>query len=204
MSKATAAAGALDAGTYVIAAVSDGITGTVTVTGDGTWAPTNTHVLGESGVMAASTSVIVPPGWAGWNPDISNRPASNDSWFGVNRFSNPAGLAGTAIDCTGQPVKQALNTLCTQMSQTGGFKVDTAFLAPPDYQKLTDDLGSAVEFVDVMGEMGVNYTGVRIAAGKGAVNILQDTFTSSGLIRVFRLAGAQDQAPGQEAHRAEG
>lgn len=198
VSKATAAAASLDAGTYAIEIVDPGA-GTVQVLGDGTWAPTNTHVLGESGVMAASTSVIVPPGWAGWNPDINSRPVlGTDNWFGVDRGSNPQALAGTAIDCSGQSVKQAINTLLTTMAQTGGFKVDTVFLAPPDYQKFSDDLGSAVEFVDVMGEMGMNYTGIRIAAGKGAANVIQDTFTSSGLVRACDSRVLKIKHPGKK------
>lgn len=197
VSKASPAAASLDAGTFTVAAV-DPIAGTVNVTGDGTWAPVDTHVLGEASVMAASASVIVPPGLAGWNPDINNRPGSSDSWFGFNRFSNPQAAAGTAIDGTGLPVKQAINTLATAMSNTGGFKIDTILLAPPDYQKLADDLGSSIEFVDVMCEMGVNYTGIRLAAGKGALSIVQDTFATAGILRGFDSRVLKVKYPGKK------
>lgn len=197
VSKATAAASSLDAGTFIAAAI-DPIAGTVNATGDGTWAPTDGHVVGESNVMAASTAFQVPPGLAGWNPDINNRPGSSDSFFGFNRFSNPQAAAGTAIDGTGLPIKQAINTLATAMSNTGGFKLDTVLLAPPDYQKLADDLGSAIEFVDVMGEMGVNYIGIRLAAGKGALSIMQDTFATAGIVRAFDSRVLKVKFPGKK------
>ncbi len=49
-----------------------------------------------------------------------------------------------------------------------------------------------------MGEMGVNYTGIRLAAGKGALSIVQDTFASAGIIRAFDSRVLKVKFPGKK------
>ncbi len=196
-SKATFAAASLDSGTCTVASV-DYITGTLTLTGDGTWAPVDTHVLGKSNVIAASASPILWPGLAGWNPDIDNRPASNDSFFNVNRYVNPQALAGTAIDCTGQAPKQAINTLLQAMSNVDGINVDTVLMQSTDYGKLLDDLGSAVEFIDVTGEMGMNYGAVRFEGPTGPLNVISATFATAGIIRAVDSSVLKIKYPGKK------
>lgn len=196
VSKATAAAASLDAATASVTGV-DPIAGKIQVDGGGTWTPTNTHVLGLSKVMIASATPATFLGIPAWNPDVNNRPLTNDNLYGVNRFNNSAALAGIAIDATGQPVKQALNQLLQAMSNVGGAKVDTAFLNWSDYAKLLDDLGSQRVSISATGEMGMNYDGVKFMGPSGAVNVHPGTFVPAGRLQVCDISTLIIGAPGQ-------
>lgn len=196
VSKTTPATGSLDTATATVTGV-DPIAGTVTVDGGGTWTPTNGHYLGLYKVMLASTAPITFPGIPAFNPDVNNRPTSSDSFFGVNRYANATALAGVAIDCTGQPVKQALNQLLQAMSNVGGAKIDTALLNWADFARLLDDLGSNRVSIQVTGEMGMNYDGVKFMGPSGAVNVIPGTFVPAGRLQVCDSSTLTIGAPGQ-------
>jgi hypothetical protein len=196
VSKATAAAGSLDSGTVSVTGVNP-TTGVLTVLSDGTWSATDTHVLGKSNVMAASTSPVVWPGLGGWNPDVDNAVGVSDSFFGVNRYGI-VGAAGTAIDCSGQSVRQALNTLLQTMSFVDGINIDVAFLSPVDYGKLLDDLASSKQFVEVTGEMGVNYDGVKFEGPTGPINVISAPFATAGILRVADSSVFRVKFPGKK------
>lgn len=196
-SKTTPAGASLDSGSCTVAAVNP-TAGTLALTGDGTWTATANHFLGRSGVIAASASPVLWPGLAGWNPDTDNAVGVSDSFFGVNRYGI-VGAAGTAIDCTGFSVKQALNTLLQTMSFVDGINIDVAFLSPLDYGKLLDDLTSTNRpEVSVEGEMGVNYDGVRFQGPTGPISVISAPMAQAGILRVADSSVFRVKYPGKK------
>lgn len=194
VSKQTVNNASMRAGTFTVTST-DPINGTVTVLGDGTWAPNNNDFIGRYGVMAASTAMVTWPGIPAFNPDVNNRPQANESFFGVDRSENPLAMAGIAIDCTGQPVKQALNTLLQYMSNVKGRRIDTGLLNFADYGRLLDDLGSNRVNLSVEGEMGVNFDGVRFMGPSGPLNVVPATFVPQGRVQVGDISTLHIKSP---------
>ena len=77
------------------------------MTANGGWTPTNGHVVGLQGTMAASTALVTFAGIPAWIPPIASRPVASTAFFGVDRSVDEQKLAGTALDGTNMGVLEA-------------------------------------------------------------------------------------------------
>lgn len=196
VSKATPAAAALDAGTALVTANDLGA-GTITVTASGGWTPTNTHVLGISGTMAASTSMITWAGLQGWLPDDLNRGSLSTLFFNVDRSIAPSLLAGHALNATSMNVKQAVYNLAVQIGPISGSKPDVALMNYSNYGKLEILEDTRVQHVQARGDgISLFYDGIKINGPKGPIVCMPATFCDAGHIYVLDSSTWKMGAPG--------
>lgn len=182
VSKATAFAASLDTGSAIVTAA-DPIAGTVTVNGQASWAPTNGHVLGYQGTMAASTAQQTFVGLAGWIPDDLNRPGTTDSFFGVNRSAAPVLLAGQYKNATALNVQQAISAVLYSLGNISGAKPDTVMMNFSNYEKYQTLVDTKGRNVQAKGD-GITtlYDGLKMQGPKGVVTVIPATFCDSAHI----------------------
>lgn len=196
VSKATPAAAALTAGTATVTATDPGA-GTITVTAAGGWTPTNTHVLGLQGTMAASTSMQTWAGLQGWLPDDQNRSGLGTMFYGVDRSLSPTLLAGHYLNATAQNVKSAIYNLAVQIGPISGSKPDVALMSFSNYGKLELLEDTRVQHTQARGDgISVFYDGIKITGPKGPIVCMPATFCDASHIYVLDSSTWKMGAPG--------
>jgi len=166
-SKATPAAASLDTGTATVTNV-NAIAGTVTVTANSGWTPTNTHVVGLSGTMLASATISTFPGFKAWLTNDSTALAA--AFFGVTRNVDPVGLAGHVIDlsATGTDIITATNTVIQSISNFGKANPSLVFMNSTNYQKAMNLLDNRMRLTQSKGEnIEVLYDGFSFVGPAG-------------------------------------
>lgn len=184
VSKATAFAGSLDAGTMVVnnvlASTSSII---VTVTG---LTPTATHVIGVSGTMSASTSFVQWPGIPAWIPPFASRPVASTAFFGQDRSVEEQRLAGSALDGTGMGVLEGINKLAHIVANVPGASPDLVAMSFNTLGKVQADLQTAARYVDVKGkDIEVFYKALEINGPRGPMYCLPSSHWQDGLVGVL-------------------
>lgn len=165
VSKATATTGALDTGTATVTNISEQA-GTVTVTANGGWTPTNTHVIGLQGTMQASTSAVDFVGLAGWLPDVNNRPQASENFFGVDRSVDSVRLAGSYLDGRGKPILSSIQTLAGSIAQNSGANPDLVLMNPANFSKVQLDLDTKARYIKTGSDVDVFFEGVGVVGPK--------------------------------------
>jgi len=192
-SKATPSSASLDTGTFTINAVAD-FNKTVTVTANNSWAPTNGHVVGLSGTLAASASPVAWPGVPGWIPPAASRPlASNDSFFGVNRSISETLLAGSALDISGpgggvQTILDGINTLDATIADVPGSNPDLAIMSFQNIGKIKASAQTQNRYSSgtVQGQdISVFYKSIKVDGTKGEIDIVGSSNWPSYLVGVL-------------------
>ncbi len=183
VSKATAFAAALDTGTATVTAVSRSA-GTVTVSAAGGWTPTNTHVLGIQGTMAASTAIVTFPGVQAW---ITNDPtALAASFYGVVRASNQEELAGWVLSGAGLNIQQAVNVLMQSIGNFSGANPDVCVMSYSNYGKLLTILDSKARNLQTKGDgITVYYDGIELYGPTGKIMVHPSSFCPSDKVFVL-------------------
>lgn len=187
VSKATAFAGSLDTGTFQVTNVASA-TKKITVTASGGWTPTNTHVFGLQGTMAASTSPVVWPGIPGWIPPAASRPVSSGAFFGVDRSTNETKLAGLYLDGTGLTVLEGINQLAYAIADVPGAKPDLVLCAFKTLGKINAILQTQHMYVEstVKGSgIDVFYKSVKINGPSGDMDIIGSSNWNETLVAVL-------------------
>jgi len=185
VSKATAFAGSLDTGTALVTAT-DLINGTVTVTAQSSWTPTNGHVLGVQGTMLASTSIVTFPGLTSWITNDSG--ALSASFFGVTRSTagNQQEVAGWVLDGTSLNIQQAINQLAQQIGVFSGAEPDKVIMSYANYAKLLTILDNKARNIQTKGAgITVYYDSVEIFGPAGKLEVIPSSFCPSD--KVFIL-----------------
>lgn len=197
VSKATAAAAALDAGTATVT-VTDRNLGTITVSSAGGWAPVNTHVLGYQGTMAASTAMQTWAGLQGWLPDDQNRASLSTTFYGVDRSVSPTLLAGHALNATAMTTKSAIYNLAVQIGPVSGSKPDVALMSFGQYGKLEILEDTRCIHTQVRGDgITLFYDGIKINGPKGPIVCMPATFCDDSHIYVLDSSTVKLGSPGQ-------
>jgi hypothetical protein len=187
VSKATAFAGSLDTGTFTVTNVSTA-TKKITVVESGTWTPTDTHVIGLQGTMAASTSPVVWPGIPGWIPPAASRPVSSGLFFGVDRSVNETKLAGLYLDGTAMGILEGINQLAYAIADVPGAKPDLVLCAFKTLGKINAILQTQHRYVEstVKGSgIDVFYKSVKINGPTGDMDILGSSNWAETLVAVL-------------------
>lgn len=169
VTKATPAAAALGTGTFSVTST-DPNAGTITVLAAGGWTPTNTHVIGLQGTMAASTSMQTWAGLQGWLPDDLNRGSLSTTFYSVDRSVSPVLLAGHYLNATSLNVKQATYQTALRIGPVAGSRPDIALMSFNNYGKLEILEDTRERHTKVQGDgITVFYDGIKIMGPKGPI-----------------------------------
>ena len=173
VSKATPFAASLDSGSFTVTAA-NAAAKTITVTANSGWTPTNTHVFGLQGTMAASTSPVVWPGIPGWIPPAASRPATG-SFFGVTRTTNETKLAGLYLDGTKLGILEGINQLAYSIADIPGATPDLVVCSFSTLGKIQAQLQTERRYVEAMVKgpgIDVFYKTIRINGPMGDMDIV--------------------------------
>ncbi len=131
-------------------------------------------VQGDLPSAGASTtgSFLALSGLAAWIP--STAPASNDSFWGVNRSADPTRLAGLRYDASAYTIEEGLTNALAFLNREGG-KPDLAIMDFASYAALVNSLGAKVQYVQVKhDEVEVAFEGITFQSAYGRVTVLAD------------------------------
>lgn len=152
-----------------------GVIGVVAVVPDASWllAGNKLVVAGDIQAGALSTSSFEAlSGLAAWLP--VNSPASNDSFWGVNRSADPTRLAGLRYDARAYTIEEGLTNALAFLNREGG-KPDLAIMDFESYAALVNALGAKVQYVQVKhDEVEVAFEGITFQSAYGRVTVLAD------------------------------
>ena len=214
VTKATPSSASLDTGSFTVTGINpSGLQ--ITVTANGGWTPTNTHVFGLSGTMAASTSVVQWPGIPGWIPPASARPVSqSDSFFQVNRSQNEMKLAGSYLDGSGASatvgtlgILEGVNTLAHNIADVPGANPDLVLMTFANKGKVVAQLQTQGRYIenDTKGQdIDVFYKTVTINGPTGPMEIVGSSNWPSNLVAVLDKSSWYLGAPENEPFKPVG
>jgi hypothetical protein len=122
---------------------------------------------------AANTgSFLALSGLAAWIPTAS--PASNDSFWGVNRSADPTRLAGCRFDARAYTIEEGMTNALAFLNREGG-KPDLCVMDFASYAALVNALGAKVQYVQVNhDEVEVAFEGITFQSAYGRVTVLAD------------------------------
>ena len=122
---------------------------------------------------ATSTgSFLALSGLAAWLPSTS--PASNDSFWGVNRSTDPTRLAGIRYNAQSYTIEEGITNALALLNREGG-KPDICIMDFASYAALVNSLGAKVQYVQVKhDEVEVAFEGITFQSAYGRVTILAD------------------------------
>ncbi len=112
-----------------------------------------------------------PPGLAGWVPFAT--PGGGDSFFGVNRSSDPDRLAGVRYDGTSETIEEAVLSGSTKLAKLNKAKPTALFVSPSIYNSLEKSLQGRVIYIEHdVGSVG--FTGLKVHGQKGPIEVYAD------------------------------
>ncbi len=172
--------GAVSTDTVAVTAVNRAtgiITGTSSTGGalSGNWA--NSAFLTVQGDIptagaATTASFQALSGLAAWIPTTS--PASNDSFWGVNRSADPTRLAGCRYDARSYTIEEGMTNALAFLNREGG-KPDLCVIDFASFAALVNSLGAKVQYVQVKhDEVDVAFEGIQFQSAYGRVTVLAD------------------------------
>lgn len=124
-----------------------------------------------SGAISTGSSLALS-GLQAWIPVSS--PASNDSFWGVNRSADPTRLAGLRYDGSSLTIEEAMTNALAFVNREGG-RPDLAIMDFASYAALVNSLGAKVQYVQVKhDEVEVAFEGITFQSAYGRVTVLAD------------------------------
>jgi hypothetical protein len=207
VSKATPLSGSLDTGTFTVTNLNVNAL-QATVTANSSWAPTNGHVFGVNGVMAASTAAVVWPGILGWIPPASARPVSSTLFFGVDRSVDELKLAGSALDVSGANTSigtmgtlEGIEMLAYQVADVPGATPDLVVMSFAQLGKIKAQLQTQGRYnrEDRKGKgIEVYYQTVVIAGPRGDMDIIASSNWPSNQVAILDKSSWTIGSPGNQ------
>lgn len=131
-------------------------------------------ILGDLPSTGASstTSYLAASGLAAWIPTTA--PASNDSFWGVNRSADPTRLAGLRFNAQTFTIEEGLTNALAFGSREGA-KFDMCIMDFASYAALVNSLGAKVQYVQAKhDEVEVAFEGITFQSAYGRVTVLAD------------------------------
>lgn len=121
---------------------------------------------------SSTSSYLALSGLAAWLPVTS--PASNDSFWGVNRSADPTRLAGCRFNATAYTIEEGMTSALAFLNREGG-KPDLCIMDFASYASLVNSLGAKVQYVQVNhDEVEVAFEGITFQSAYGRVTVLAD------------------------------
>ncbi len=119
-----------------------------------------------------TSSYLALSGLAAWIPTAT--PASNDSFWGVNRSADPTRLAGLRYNAQAYTIEEGMTNALAFLNREGG-KPDLAVMDFASYASLVNSLGAKVQYVQVKhDEVEVAFEGITFQSAYGRVTVLAD------------------------------
>lgn len=159
-------------GTVTVAATQGGSAATPT-----NWSTSFPYLCVDGDVAFVSNGLgtaanLQVTGLAGWLN--SNNVASNDSFWGVNRYADVTRLAGVYYDGSAESIEEALIDGAALVNREGGTP-DMCFMSFASWAALEKSLGSKVQYVDVKHEEAdIAFAGIRIHSVYGPITVMAD------------------------------
>lgn len=124
------------------------------------------------GGATSTSSFQALSGLAAWIPTTS--PASNDSFWGVNRSADPTRLAGLRYNAQAYTIEEGMTNALAFLNREGG-KPDLCIMDFASYAALVNALGAKVQYVQVNhDEVEVAFDGITFQSAYGKVTVLAD------------------------------
>jgi len=121
---------------------------------------------------SSTSSFLALSGLAAWIPVTS--PASNDSFWGVNRSADPTRLAGCRFDARSYTIEEGMTNALAFLNREGG-KPDLCVMDFASYAALVNSLGAKVQYVEINhDEVEVAFEGITFQSAYGRVTVLAD------------------------------
>lgn len=126
-----------------------------------------------SGPLGSTGSYLALTGLAGWIPGTSPN-VSTDSFWGVNRGTDPTRLAGLRYNATSYTIEEGMTLALAFLNREGG-RPDLCIMDFLSYANLVNSLGAKVQYVEIRhDEVDVAFEGVRFHSAYGYVTVLAD------------------------------
>jgi hypothetical protein len=124
------------------------------------------------GPIGQTGSYLAASGYSAWLPATS--PASNDSFWGVNRSTDPTRLAGLRYDASAYTIEEGVvNALA--FANREGADPDVMVLNFNSYSALENALGAKVQYVDIKHqEADIAFEGIRFHSAYGYLTVYAD------------------------------
>lgn len=162
--------GSVRAGSVTLLAVNRA-TGVLTATGNwnaGIPAIVNTDYLFRDGDFGRGIK-----GFVAWNPTTA--PTAGDSFFGIDRSTDPEWLAGVRYAPTSGNYKEILVNAAANLQQVSpGARPTHVFMNPIDWGNLLNEVGSHMVIQVPTDIPAVSFEGLKLYSGIGAMKILAD------------------------------
>jgi hypothetical protein len=158
------------AGTVTVSATAGGNAGTPT-----NWSNSFLNLVqdGDNPAAATATSTALKiSGLAAWFP--TSAPASNDSFWGVNRSADSTRLGGVRFDGSNESIEEALIDAASLVAREGGMP-DMCITNFASYAALEKSLGAKVQYVQVKHEEAdIAFAGIQVNAPYGPITVIPD------------------------------
>jgi len=124
----------------------------------------------DAAAILSTTAKTKISGMQAWLPDTI---ASGESFFGVDRSSDPQRLGGCKFDGSAMPIEEALISATAELMIAGG-NPDYVFLHPKKYSELEKSLGSKVQYISQGTTADAFFSGIQIYGLTGPIKVLPD------------------------------
>lgn len=150
------------------------------------------------GTISATTGFKKVSGLAAWFPQTA--PASNDSFWGVNRSADSRMYGVIAQGTSSETIEEALIDAASQVAREGG-QPDMCFMNFTSYAALEKSLGSKVQYVDVKHEEAdIAFAGIKIHAPYGPITIIPDRNCPSQTAYLLDMSTLKFRSLGKAPH----
>lgn len=142
---------------------------------DASWS-TAGNALGVQGDVQPGTintgSSVALSGLQAWLPYTD--PTTGDSFWGVDRSSDPTRLGGLRFDASAMTIEEGL-TAALALGSREGAKFDLVIIDFASYSALVNSIGAKVQNVQVLhDEVQVAFDGIKLQSSYGPVEVLAD------------------------------
>lgn len=185
----------LDTGTATVTA-RDIQAGTVTVTANGGWTPTNTHVLSVQGNKIASATGQLNQGLKGWLPLTA--PTAGDSFGGVDRSADVANLSGWRLTTSTGTLATDTKALANLISRNSSSKPDIALYSYANFDTLENLVDNKTRYPMPGRDVDVFYEALQIGFAKGRLSCMADSFMDEDRFYVLQSDTWTLWSPGNE------
>lgn len=195
------ATGTLDTGTFTVIGLNQLGNQIKVDAGSSGWTPTNTHVVGLQGQLVTGSAVSTFPGIFAFCPPIASRTtgALNDTFLGVDRSVGGTATGGWALDGTGKPISEGINTLASMMANFATAKPDCAFANPITCGKVASELKTQVRYdIKSITDADVFFAGVNIATGAGMLELLAESACPQTYVVITKASSWVFGSPGNK------
>lgn len=176
----------IEPGMWLQASATDGTSGTVlggkvqvasvdrlakTITATSTWNVSIPTITDSYYLFRDGDFGNVIKGFQAWVPDAA--PTAGDSFFGIDRSSDPTRLGGLRYAPSGGTVQEIL-VAASALAFDNGAEPDVVIMNPLDMANLVNEVGSKATIPVPTDKPSVGYLGVELLGAAGRMSVVSD------------------------------